>query len=333
METFDAVRFYRFGQPADVLQLVRRRIREPGPGELRVRMTARPINPSDLIPIRGAYPHRTPLPAIPGYEGVGVVEAVGPFSPSSLLGKRVLPLRGEGTWQEQVIVSAELAVPVPDALDDEAASQLYINPVTAWICTETLRLEPGVTLLVNAGGSSIGRIFAQLAAILGFRLIAVTRHARHTRELLELGASHVIDTSDADTPSLREAVLAVTEGRGADSAIDSIGGGDGAELASCIRPGGTIVSIGLLSGVPVSWGEVAANCGIDARLFWLRQWIGSVPNHVWQDTFAKLLELIARQKLKLPGICRRYELAQFGQAVLDAETPGRQGKIILVNYS
>lgn len=91
------VTFYEFGNPQKVLKVENKFIQRPFEGEVLVRMTTRPINPSDLLPIRGAYSHRIPLPAIPGYEGVGIVEEVGPSVSKELIGKRVLPLRGEGT--------------------------------------------------------------------------------------------------------------------------------------------------------------------------------------------------------------------------------------------
>ncbi|MDF2960383.1 MAG: quinone oxidoreductase 1 [Paenibacillus sp.] len=326
------IRYYQFGNPADVLQPVYKRIRMPGEGQVLVRMTARPVNPSDLIPVRGAYPHRTPLPSVPGYEGVGTVEAIGPSVAPSLLGKRVLPLRGEGTWQERVIASAGLAVPVPDSLDDDTASQLYINPVTAWvICTETLHLTDGDFLAVNACGSSIGRIFAQLSAVQGFRLIAITRNARHTQALQELGASHVINTAEADAPSVREAILTITGGRGAAAAIDSVGGTEGEELAYCIRPGGTVLSIGLLSGIPVHWGKVSKEANTAAGLFWLRNWVHQTSVRKWHETFGKVIELVEQKKLRFSGISGRFDLAQVKEAVLAAESPGRQGKILLTS--
>src|SRR5690625_301235 len=131
-------------------------------------MKARPINPSDLIPIKGAYSHRISTPNIPGYEGVAIVEEVGHLVSQEFVGKRVLPLRGEGTCQEYVKTSADFAVLNPNTIDDFIASQLYINPITAWvISTEILKLKPEVMLLVNACGSSIGRIFSQLSKIIG----------------------------------------------------------------------------------------------------------------------------------------------------------------------
>lgn len=125
--------FYEFGSPKDVLKIAYTKIEPAKDDEILVRMLARPINPSDLIPIRGSYAHRISLPNIPGYEGVGIVEDAGRLAPPNLIGKRVLPLRGEGTWQEFVKTAAKFAVAIPDTIDDFTASQMYINPITALV--------------------------------------------------------------------------------------------------------------------------------------------------------------------------------------------------------
>ncbi|SES44603.1 Alcohol dehydrogenase GroES-like domain-containing protein [Psychrobacillus sp. OK032] len=82
------IKFYGFGSPKDVLKVEDKSIEPPKDNEVLVRMLARPINPSDLLPIRGAYSHRISLPNIPGYEGVGIVEDVGSLVSSFLIGKR-----------------------------------------------------------------------------------------------------------------------------------------------------------------------------------------------------------------------------------------------------
>ncbi|WP_248924674.1 zinc-dependent alcohol dehydrogenase family protein [Paenibacillus hamazuiensis] len=321
--------FDKFGHPRDVLRVERRPVERPREGEILVRMKARPINPSDLIPIRGAYAHRISLPAVPGYEGVGVVVDAGPGVSREMIGRRVLPLRGEGTWQEYVAAPARYAVPIPEAVDDFTAAQLYINPLTAWVVsTETLQLTPGDVLAVNACGSSLGRIFAQLSKLLGFRLIAVTRNGSHTEDLHKLGASHVVDTA---TTSLYHAVMELTDGLGANAAIDSIGGPDGRALAECVRPHGTLLTLGLLSGVPVDWAEIARRTKINVKLFHLRHWNELVSVPKWHDTFLRILALINGSKLVLgqPGPC--FGLQDVREAVSAAES-GRAGagKVFLV---
>src|SRR5262245_40688203 len=116
--------FEQFGDPAEVLQVRDTPAPEPGRGEVRVRMIASPVNPSDLLYTRGDYGRRPSLPATPGFEGVGVVEAVGPGLLARLLrlkpGRRVAVINGvSGNWKEQVVIPARQAVPVPDDLPDE----------------------------------------------------------------------------------------------------------------------------------------------------------------------------------------------------------------------
>lgn len=329
---FDAkcIRFYEFGRPLDVLNVESKNIEPPKDKEILVRMLARPINPSDLIPISGAYSHRIPLPHIPGYEGVGIVEDVGASVAKNLIGTRVLPLCGEGTWQEYVKTSGDLAITIPDSIDNFTASQMYINPLTAWVvCKEILKLRADDVLLVNACGSSLGHIFAQLSKILGFRLIAVTRNDTYTERLLELGASDVIDTSKV---SLYEMVMELTNGKGADAAIDSIGGVSGNNLAFCIHPKGNFLSIGLLSGVQVNWANIVKYAKVHANIFHLRHWNNSISIKKWQETFDELIELINQEKLQLMTVDSCYDLSDVKQAIHVIESSKTiKGKVILTS--
>ncbi|KLV26856.1 zinc-dependent alcohol dehydrogenase family protein [Priestia megaterium] len=320
-----SIKFYEFGEPQQVLQIENKQVKDPGVGEVLVRMKTRPINPSDLIPIRGAYSNRISLPAIPGYEGVGTVEEVGPSVSKWFLGKRVLPLRGEGTWQEFVKTSAELAIIVPDYLEDYIAAQLYINPITAWvICTEVLALKPGDDLIVNACGSSIGRVFAQLSRILGFRLIAVTRNNIYTEELTQLGASYVINTG---TTPLYDTVMELTNGRGAKAAIDSIGGPSGTNLAYCVSPNGIFLTIGLLSGIPVNWAEIMNNNKIKTNIFHLRHWNQKVSTRKWHEAFYQLIQFIHKKQLTFTKPQAQYHLPDVKKAL----TTKIKGKILLTS--
>ncbi|PWW04904.1 NADPH:quinone reductase-like Zn-dependent oxidoreductase [Paenibacillus cellulosilyticus] len=287
--------------------------------DVLVRMIASPINPSDLIPIRGAYKHRIQLPAIPGYEGVGIVEKVGSSMYLSLLGR----------WQTYVTTKAHYVVPVPDEIDDDTASQMYINPMTAWlICTDELKLRSGDVLIVNACGSAIGRIFAQLSRIIGYKLIAIVRSSRHTEDLYSLGASAVIDSSQV---SVTDSVMELTNGMGATAGIDSIGGQDGEELIACIRSQGSVLSIGLLSGTPINWLKVhELYPRISVRPYWLRQWLEGASHSQWHGTFDSLFKLVMKKHLIIQQAGERYCLSDFARAIEAAESQGRQGKVLLI---
>ncbi len=324
------LKFNEFGNPQEVLKVEYKDIQPPKENEVLVRMVARPINPSDLIPIRGAYSHRISLPNIPGYEGVGIVENVGSLLSQNLIGKRVLPIRGEGTWQEFVKTSAEFTVAIPDSIDDFTAAQMYINPITALvICTQELGLRPNDILLVNACGSSIGHIFAQLSKVLGFRLIAITRNDEYSKDLIRLGASYVINTS---IDPLRETVMDLSGGFGADAAIDSIGGSVGNDLAFCVRPESTFLTLGLLSGIQVDWARITNEAKVNAKLFHLRHWNKRVSADVWQETFNHLITLVNGKKLRLMRPKSYHSLSEIQEAVRIVElSRGNQGKVILTN--
>src|SRR5438552_1911409 len=189
-----AIIFDRFGDPEEVLQVRDVPMPEPGRGQVRVRMIAAPINPSDLSVVRGQYGRLPQLPATPGFEGVGVVEASG----GGLLGwrvkgKRVAVLNGAGgNWQEHVVIPAKQAVPVPDDLPDEQVASFFVNPATALVMTQNvLRVPAGAWLLQTAAGGALGRMVIRLGKHARFRTINVVRRREAMAELKQLGADEV----------------------------------------------------------------------------------------------------------------------------------------------
>ncbi len=134
-QTYKAIMYNLFGNPSEVLKIVRLEVPTPLDNELLVQMHACAINPSDLLTIRGRYSYRAEFPKIAGFEGVGTVRAAGNSNNNYLVGKRVLALKGKGTWQEYNIIPVQEAVLIPNKIDNRTAAQLYINPLRA--CPQT----------------------------------------------------------------------------------------------------------------------------------------------------------------------------------------------------
>jgi NADPH2:quinone reductase len=177
----------RFGEPGDVLQL--RDVPEvsPGRGEVRVRMKLSPINPSDLMRVQGSYDNLPPLPATPGFEGVGVIDAAGPGWIATLRGlrpgRRVAVLAsGGGSWQQQLVLSARHVVPVPDDIPDEQVASFFVNPATVIaMASHLLQVPAGAFLLQSAAGSSLGKMLIRYAKHQGFATINLVRRREQGR--------------------------------------------------------------------------------------------------------------------------------------------------------
>lgn len=194
--TNTAIWFRQFGPPLQTLTLEKSEDALPTPlqpNQIRVRMICAPINPSDLIPITGAYRHSVQPPQIAGYEGVGtVIEAGTNDAARRLLGRRILPLRGgSGTWQTSVDCDAAWAVPVPDDVPHELAARAYINPLAAHLMLRRWGVQ-GKRVLLTGAGSACAALLAQWAQEAG--AAEVTRiHRSPTRKesLLQLRISPI----------------------------------------------------------------------------------------------------------------------------------------------
>src|SRR5579872_616205 len=269
-----AILFEQTGEPAQVLRCGERPRPEPGPGEVLVRMLAAPVNPSDLLSVRGQYARLPSLPATPGFEGVGMVESAGPgLLGRFLVGKRVAALNSRtGSWAEFAVVSARQAIPLSSRLPVEQAAMFFVNPATAYILTRRLLAVPeGEWLLQTAAGSALGRMVIRLGRRFGFRTLNIVRRAEQVAELEALGGDVVTAASGDD---LRARVLSATGGAGVRFAIDAVGGALASAVAGCLASGGKLVLYGTLSGDPLSISpRELIGAGATIEGFWLGLWM------------------------------------------------------------
>lgn len=323
-----AVQFAAFGNPAEVLSVVELPTPRPGPGQVRVRLRVRPINPSDLFAIRGQYGTLPQLPATPGFESSGVVDALGDGVTSLQPGQLVIPFSTGGTWQECVIVPAEQVIPVPAGIDERQAAMVLANPTSAWLLLhEELKAQPGSFVLQNAANSAVGRHVIQLSRRAGIHTINIVRRRDVIAELLETGADHVICEADEDVAAR---VRAITGGKGAHGTLDSVSGPSGSRLAALLRPGGTQIVYGAISGKPLTLDAGALLFrGITVRGWWLSHWYRVATPAQIAALFGNLFPLIADGTLHAP-VAAEFDLAEVQQAVAMAEGSARNGKVLLV---
>jgi NADPH:quinone reductase-like Zn-dependent oxidoreductase len=318
----------RWGEPSEVLQV--RDVPEPtlGRGQVLVRMLVAPINPSDTFMVRGVYGKQPPLPCIPGFEGVGVVEKGNGLLAMRVRGRRVAVLNNTGgNWAEKVVIPARNAVPVPDSIPDEQAASYFVNPASALVMTRYLLKVPSrAWMLQTAAGSALGRMVIRLGKMYGFKTINVVRRSEQVAELKGLGADEVIAT---DRESMVERVKEITKGEGVKYAIDPVAGQTGAEAAACLGRHGRLLVYSSLSGQPLNIDPRTLIVG-EKRIegFWLSEWVKDQGILTMLLLFRKLNKLIAQGVLDTnPGTS--FPLDQIGEAVKLADQPGRQGKVLL----
>jgi NADPH:quinone reductase len=325
-----ALVFQRFGEPSEVLQLQEVPATEPGPGQVRVRMLASPINPSDLMTVRGQYGRLPTLPATPGFEGVGVVDAAGPGLLAKLRGlkpgRRVAVLNNTGgNWQQQVVLPARNAVPVADDLPDEQVATFFVNPATALIMTQAvLKVPRGEWLLQTAAASALGRMVIRLGKHFGFHTLNVVRRPDQAEDLRRAGAEHVLISSGEQ---LAKSVRELTGG-GVKFALDPVGGPLSQAVIEALAPGGRLLVYGTLSGEAIPLDPRSLISGQKSVVgFWLSDWAKTQGVFQMLRLFRQVQSLM-RQKVLTTEIAGAFAIEDFQRALTQAQAQGRTGKVL-----
>ncbi|PAL19404.1 zinc-binding dehydrogenase [Sphingopyxis sp. GW247-27LB] len=241
--------------------LERRPMPEPAPHEVLVKVLATPINPSDLGLLLGAADMSTarastrdglpvvtadiPAPgmramggrigdALPiGNEGCGLVVKAG-SSPEAqaLLGKTVALIGGE-IYAEYRCLPAQMCMLLPDGTDPRDGASCFVNPLTSLAFTETMRMEGHSALVHTAAASNLGQMLVKICAKDGIPLVNIVRSEAQVALLKDIGATHIVNSSDDDFMDKLTAALTET---GATCGFDAIGGGKLAgQILACME--------------------------------------------------------------------------------------------------
>lgn len=320
------VRFERFGPAHEVCACVD--APDPGPpgaGEAVVRIEAFPINPVDLLTIAGEYADRPELPATPGSEGAGLVEAVGPGVTNVKAGDRVL-LMGRNNWAARKRDKAKALLPVAADVDPLQLAMLKINPATAALMLKNHgNLKPGHWLIQNAANSGVGRLVIRMAKAQGFRTVNVVRRQELVEPLKKIGADVVVVDGDGLAMRVREA----TAGADIRLAIDAVAGAATLRLSECLGDGATVVNYGRLGGEPcmISPNRVIF-AGVTLTGFWLVRHLSAMSEAERRALYAGLAGRVAAGELATE-IEAVYAIADIQKALARAAREGRGGKVLV----
>jgi NADPH:quinone reductase-like Zn-dependent oxidoreductase len=318
--------YERFGDPTEVLVTGERPTPEPGPGEIRVRMTLSPIHNHDLWTIRGTYGYKPVLPAIGGSEAVGVVEAQGADVTVPAIGQRVVVAGVLGAWAESFVAKAASAVPLPDAIDDDTGCQLIAMPLSSLMLLEDLQIGSGQWMIQNAANGAVGKIVAMLAKARGIKVVGLVRRDDGIAELAALGVDNVVSTESA---GWEDRVRALVGSGSILRAVDSVGGEEGGRLTSLLAEGGMLMSFGAMSNKPlvISSGDLIFR-QVSVKGFWGARRMQSTDKVEMGRLIGELVRLAASGELRLT-VDERFALTEAAAAAAASDRPGRSGKIAI----
>jgi NADPH:quinone reductase-like Zn-dependent oxidoreductase len=328
-----AVQLLGYGEPAKVLAVREVARPEPARGEVRVRIVAVPVNPSDLLFVRGVYagvqPPRFPAPV--GFEAAGVVDALGPQVQGFAPGQRVHVRASQGgSWAQYAVVPGDSLFPVPDDVPDEQVACMLINPgTTILMLRHVLAVPRGEWLLQSAATSELGRMVIRLAKHDGVRTINVVRRREAVAELQRLGADAVVVSTEGP---IDQQVRKIVGPAGVRYAVDPVVGEVGTQVYQSLGEEGRMLVYGSLTREPIRVGADPRYILAGRRVlevFWLGYWLTKLDTAARRGLFEEIVTLI-REGILESSIGRRYALDDVAAATAQSETKGRSGKVLLV---
>ncbi|MDX6040560.1 zinc-dependent alcohol dehydrogenase family protein [Scandinavium lactucae] len=321
------------------LHLTQETIPQPGPGEVRVRVNAVALNYRDKMVIEGSMPIYLAFPFTPASDMAGVIDSTGEgvtrfrvgarvistFSPEWIEGKpagdaRTLPYRTlggyfQGMLAEYVIMNENGLVAAPNTLDDVEASTLPCAGLTAWFALiERGGLRAGQTVLVQGTGG-VAMFALQIAKAHGAEVFVTSGSDEKLARAKALGADHGINRLKGDWT---EAVYGLTQDRGIDHIIETVGGANLKNSLRAVAVHGRISVIGVLEGSEISL--PASELLLKSAVI---QGIGVGHRRALED----FVRAVDATQLK-PVIAQRYRFDQLSQALQHLDS-GALGKIVL----
>ena len=300
----------------------------PNADEVLIEIKAASLNFPDLLIVQNKYQMKPPLPFVPGSEYAGVIKAVGVGVKNLVVGQHVACLTGTGGFATHTIAPATLCMPLPAEFPFvDAAAFIMIYATSHHALVDRAQLKAGETVLVLGAAGGVGTAAIQIAKAVGARVIAAASTDEKCAVCKSIGADETINYSKQD---LREAIKALTGGKGPDVVYDPVGGDYTEPAFRSIAWRGRYLVIGFASGptpslplnLPLLKG--ASIVGV----FW-----GGFAKAEPKANAAMMAELgswYAQGKIK-PVIDSTLPMSELKAAYAHMGSRGVKGKLVMVN--
>ncbi len=319
-----AVQITKFGEPDDVVKVVDVESASLGLGEVRVKVEAAGINPSDIGNIRGLFPD-TRLPRVVGRDFAGqIVEG-----PAQLIGQQVWGSGGDigftrdGAHAEFIVVPAAAATRRPANLSAEQAAAVGVPFSTAYVSLENARLVPGEWVLVSGAAGAVGSAALELVKALGGRAIALVRDKTQI-PMLDMSRVEAVATSEPD--NIAEVVKTATGGHGVNIALNGVGASVFQPILASLAEGGRMA----VYSVTLGGREVKVDLFPLYRKRLELIGINSIPLDAVRAAaiLTQLVPLFESGKISPPRVAERYPLEEAVKAY--DRVRSAQGKVAFV---
>ncbi len=317
--------YERNGPAHEVLQVGEQPDPMPGPGEVRVRLRASGINPSDAKGRGGNRPMSAPL-IIPGSDGAGVIDAVGTRVPKRRIGERVWVYYGQfqrawGTSAQMIALPSRLAVPLPAKIPYAAGACLGVPVMTAHRCVFCEGPVEGLTVLVTGGAGVVGHYAVQLARWGGARVIATVSSDEKAAHAKKGGAHAVIDYRREDVAAR---LHQITRGAGIDRVVDVELGVNLPTYAAALRPNAAISCYASVAAQEATLPLRLRQLNLNVRMVY----VYTMPEDARRRALADIARWLQDGRPKFT-VARRFPLDRIADAHEYVESGQRIGQAVL----
>lgn len=304
----------------------------PGSGQVLIRIAASPVNPADIMFMRGLYGFKKTLPAIAGFEGSGTVVAAGSgLLPRFLLGRRVAcaaaaPDIAGGTWAQYLVTRATHCIPLRKEVAMEQGATLMINPMTAWGLLEQARRGGHRAVVQTAAAGALGRMIVRLSRRFSIATINIVHRPEQEDILRKMGTEHILNEN---LPDFDAALRELCHTLDADLGFDAIAGEMSGRILRAQPEGSRLLVYGALSMKPPQIDPsslIFERKGIEG--FWLSSWLRTKNPLSLFGIAGKVQKLLSTDLTT--DIQARLPLEEFARGVQEYKHHMTSGKILFV---